>query len=122
MTVIGITTPRKFPMKGGRISAHQVEYVRERTCDVAPPVIKILVTHHPLDLPEDYKKRNLVHRARAAVEALSPCVDLMLAGHLHLSSTERRPRVFIRPGIQPFLRRPEPRYPCGIRASRTRSI
>ena len=87
MVVIGVTTPRKFPMKGGRISASQVDYVRQKTCAIAPPIIKVLVTHHPLDLPEDYKRRNLVHRARAAVEALSPCVDLMLAGHLHLSST-----------------------------------
>ena len=87
MAVIGVTTPRKFPMKGGRISASQVDYVRDQTCSIPPPVTKILVTHHPLDLPEDYQKRNLVHRARAAVEVLSPCVDLMLAGHLHLSST-----------------------------------
>jgi hypothetical protein len=49
--------------------------------------VKVLVTHHPLDLPDNFAKRELVRHARSAVEKLSTCVDLMLAGHIHLSST-----------------------------------
>jgi 3',5'-cyclic AMP phosphodiesterase CpdA len=87
MIVLGVDTPRKIPLKGGRINKRQVEYVLEQTCDSPPHVVKVLVTHHPLDLPAQYGRGTLAGRARTAVEALSPCIDLMLAGHLHLSST-----------------------------------
>jgi hypothetical protein len=46
------------------------------------------VTHHPFDLPENYKGRSLVGRAAMAMERLLSCgVDLLLAGHMHLSHT-----------------------------------
>ncbi len=87
MIVAGLSTPRVFPMKGGRISAEQVEQVRQLTCGLPPAMVKVLVTHHPLDVPAPLRRAALVHRARAGVMALAPCIDLMLAGHLHLSST-----------------------------------
>jgi 3',5'-cyclic AMP phosphodiesterase CpdA len=86
IAVTGIATPRVFPLKGGRISAAQVRRIQSRTCNLPSSVVRVLVTHHPLDLPELFRARQLAHRALRAVEALSPCIDLMLAGHLHLSS------------------------------------
>src|SRR6185503_8494053 len=87
MVVVGLNTARKFPVKGGRISAIQVARVRELTCGKPPRMVKVLVTHHPLDLPQRFGRGSLVRLARSAVETLSPCVDLMLAGHIHLSSS-----------------------------------
>lgn len=87
MIVAGVTTPRIIPMKGGLINPGQVDGAIGRMCGDPSPRIKVLVTHHPLDLPENFTKRQLAWHARSAVERLSPCVDLMLAGHLHLSST-----------------------------------
>ncbi len=87
MVVTGISTPRIFPMKGGRVSRAQLSRIRARTCDLPREVVRVLVTHHPLDLPEQFRRRQLVRKAARAVEILSPCIDLMLAGHLHLSST-----------------------------------
>jgi len=50
--------------------------------------VKVIVTHHPFDLPAGHDEDDLVGRARMAVEALAACcVDLFLAGHLHISHT-----------------------------------
>ena len=87
MIVTGVATPRVVPMKGGRISATQVARIEKTTSQDPPNRVKVLVTHHPLDLPENFRKSQLVGHARTAVEKLSCSVDLMLAGHLHLSST-----------------------------------
>ncbi len=50
-------------------------------------MVKIVVTHHPFDLPKDHREGDLVAgRARIAMEALaSGGVDVFLAGHLHVS-------------------------------------
>ena len=86
MIVAGVSTPRVIPMKGGRINAKQVAHI-EKTMSDQSGRVKVLVTHHPLDLPENFRKRQLVGHAGTAVEKLSCSVDLMLAGHIHLSST-----------------------------------
>src|SRR5882672_1825530 len=52
----------------------------------APGLIKIIVTHHPFDLPDDYDARHLVGRAKRAMAQLASVgADLFLAGHLHVS-------------------------------------
>ncbi len=87
MIVMGINTPRVIPIKGGRINQRQIKRVQQAMCGAPPDVARVLVTHHPLDLPGRYRKSALAGRARLAVETLSQCCDLMIAGHLHLSST-----------------------------------
>jgi 3',5'-cyclic AMP phosphodiesterase CpdA len=62
--------------------------MRERFGASEPGAVRIVVTHHPFDLPEGLGERNLVGRARMAMEALAGCgADLFLAGHLHVSHT-----------------------------------
>ena len=47
---------------------------------------RVIVTHHPFDLPENFDKDDLVDRAPQALQMFSECgVDLLLAGHLHAS-------------------------------------
>ena len=87
IAVMGTDTPRIFPPKGGRISARQIARVQEEVCGLGEHVVKILVTHHPLDLPEKFRRNHLVRKASRAVTTLSSCVDLLIAGHIHLSST-----------------------------------
>ena len=87
MIVIGVNTPRKIPFKGGRINKVQIRRVQDTACNLMGKRTRILITHHPLDLPDKFKSRALARHADAAVEALAPCLDLMLAGHIHLSST-----------------------------------
>lgn len=88
IAVVGISTARSLTIKGGRINRAQVAWLREKYCSVAPNVVKILVTHHPFDLPEGHEERDLVGRAKMAIRELSACgADLFLAGHLHVSHT-----------------------------------
>ncbi len=88
IAVLGVSTARSFTIKGGRINQDQVDWMRERLCSFEPEVVKIVVTHHPFDLPEGHDERNLVGRARMAMERLADCgSDMFLAGHLHVSHT-----------------------------------
>ena len=86
IAIVGVNTARSMTIKGGRINREQVVWIREKFCALGPEVIKIVVTHHPFDLPEGRDDRDLVGRARMTMEELSTCgVDLFLAGHLHIS-------------------------------------
>src|ERR1700681_2771814 len=88
IAVAGCNTARSLTWKGGRINQAQVSRIAERMWSLGPDITKILVTHHPFDLPENYKARSLVARASMAMEQLLSCgVDLLLAGHMHLSHT-----------------------------------
>jgi 3',5'-cyclic AMP phosphodiesterase CpdA len=88
IAVLGLNTARSLTIKGGRINESQIEWAREKLCDIKPKVVKMVVTHHPFDVPEGHDERNLVGRARLAMEALAGCgADLLLAGHLHVSHT-----------------------------------
>jgi hypothetical protein len=50
---------------------------------VDPRLIKIIVTHHPFNLPDAYGDEHLVGRAAAAMA--QACRRRPLAGHLHVS-------------------------------------
>ena len=88
LAVLGVNTARSLTIKGGRINEEQIEWMRERLSEVDPGAVKVVVTHHPFDLPEGHDERQLVGRARLAMETLASCgADLFLAGHLHVSHT-----------------------------------
>jgi 3',5'-cyclic AMP phosphodiesterase CpdA len=86
IAVIGVNTARSLTFKGGRINAEQIAGIRKTLCTIDDRVIKIIVTHHPFDLPASFGKGQLVGRAKLAMETLADCgADLLLAGHLHTS-------------------------------------
>ena len=88
LAVLGINTARSLTIKGGRINEEQIDWMRERLSAANPDSTKVIVTHHPFDLPEGHNERNLVGRARLAMGTLADCgADLFLAGHLHISHT-----------------------------------
>lgn len=88
IAVMGVNTARSLTIKGGRINEEQVAWMSERLCACNPEVVKLVVTHHPFDLPEGHDESNLLGRARMAMEALASCgADVFLAGHLHTSHT-----------------------------------
>ncbi len=89
VVVLGINTARSLIWKNGRINIRQIARIEERFCEVSGRV-KILVTHHPFDLPEDYRARDLVGRAPQAMARMARCnIDLLLAGHFHISHSGR---------------------------------
>lgn len=88
MAVQGLNTARSFTWKNGRINAAQVATVRRRFEALSPGVVKIVVTHHPLDLPSRFGDEHLVGRATELMPTLAQCgVDVFLAGHYHISHT-----------------------------------
>jgi 3',5'-cyclic AMP phosphodiesterase CpdA len=88
LAILGINTARSLTIKDGRVNERQVAKMRERLCPFSDEVTKIIVTHHPFDLPEGHAEAELVGRARMAMKALADCgADVLLAGHLHISHT-----------------------------------
>lgn len=97
VAVIGVNTARSLVFKGGRINRFQVDRLRDKFCSLGEGVVKVVVTHHPFDLPEGYDERDLVGRAQMAVTGLAECgADLFLSGHLHVSHTGHTKRYNIR--------------------------
>jgi 3',5'-cyclic AMP phosphodiesterase CpdA len=87
MAVLGINTARALTFKHGRISELQIDRAQQRLCALPSSIAKVIVTHHPFDLPAGYDSRELVGRAALARQRLAACgCDLLLAGHLHLNA------------------------------------
>ncbi|HEX8117401.1 MAG TPA: metallophosphoesterase family protein, partial [Pyrinomonadaceae bacterium] len=90
MIVAGVNTARSLTSKYGRVNERQVAHLRERMCKHPDEVLKVIVTHHPFDVAEGADEREIVGRARMAMEAFAACgADLLLAGHMHVSRTGR---------------------------------
>ncbi|EYF02967.1 metallophosphoesterase family protein [Chondromyces apiculatus] len=88
IAVLGVNTARALTIKDGRVSWSQIEGIKARMCGLGDEVIKVLVTHHPFDLPEGSHHKKLVGRAREALVALDGCgIDMILSGHLHVTHT-----------------------------------
>jgi 3',5'-cyclic AMP phosphodiesterase CpdA len=89
IAVLGLNTARSFTTKYGRINSTQMGAVAERFEPLGREITKILVTHHPFDLPPGYDDQDqLVGRAERSMNVLAKSgVDLILSGHLHLAHT-----------------------------------
>ena len=84
IAVVGINTARSLTWKGGRVNEAQIEAVRARFEAVPTTLTRIVVTHHPFDLPARPGSGALVGRADKAMAVFARCgVDLLLAGHFH---------------------------------------
>jgi 3',5'-cyclic AMP phosphodiesterase CpdA len=86
MIVVGVNTARSLAVGEGRISERQVERVLQRLATVPAPVLRVIVTHHPFDLPPGVQTRRLLGRSAMAMARLAEAnADLFLSGHLHIS-------------------------------------
>jgi len=86
MIVVGVNTARSWTWGEGRINATQVEGIVAHLAGAPKGLIRIVVTHHPFDLPEGVKETRLLGRAAMAMAKLATAgADLLLAGHLHIS-------------------------------------
>jgi 3',5'-cyclic AMP phosphodiesterase CpdA len=86
IAVLGVNTARSLTFKDGRVNQEQVAAIRARLSGLDPGITRIVVTHHPFDLPDSFGEDDLVHRAPMAMQVFAECgVDLLMAGHLHAS-------------------------------------
>jgi 3',5'-cyclic AMP phosphodiesterase CpdA len=90
IAVIGLNSARSLSFGRGRLNVGQIDRAVGRLRAVDTRVIKIVVTHHPFDLPDAYGAEHLVGRARDAMAEFARVgADLFLAGHLHVSHIGR---------------------------------
>lgn len=88
IAVIGINTARSATFKGGRINREQIAHVQREFHGLPDAVTRIVVSHHPFDVPVGGGEDDLVGRAELAMEAFAGCgVDFFLSGHLHHSAS-----------------------------------
>jgi 3',5'-cyclic AMP phosphodiesterase CpdA len=88
IAVVGVNTARSLVWKDGSINSKQVEHVRSRICGLDERIVKIVVTHHPFDVPKDHDDSEIVDKAERAMLAFAQCgADLLLSGHLHKTNT-----------------------------------
>ena len=86
IAVVGVNTARSLTIKDGRVNKEQVTKIREELAGLDPKITRIVVTHHPFDLPTTFEEQDLVNRAPMAMEVFAECgVDVLLAGHMHVS-------------------------------------
>jgi 3',5'-cyclic AMP phosphodiesterase CpdA len=94
IAVAGVNTARSLTFKGGRINEQQMQRLYERFAPLDRSLMKIVVTHHPFDLPDGHEGARVVGRAEAAIRMFRQCgANIVLSGHLHAShvgSSERR--------------------------------
>ena len=88
IAVLGVNTARALTFKGGRINKEQMKSIERRLKPLGDAVTKVVVTHHPFDVPDESGDVDLVGRARKAMAVFSEC------------------------GVDPALR-PLPRQPVG---------
>jgi 3',5'-cyclic AMP phosphodiesterase CpdA len=87
IVVVGINTARANTFKNGRINERQMSRSLGLLEPCKPSVTRIVVTHHPFDLPENVEGGSLVGQAGIAIAGFTHSrVDLILSGHLHGNS------------------------------------
>jgi 3',5'-cyclic AMP phosphodiesterase CpdA len=89
IAVLGVNTARSLTFKDGRLNEEQVGQIRAQLAGLDPHITRIVVTHHPFDLPEAAKDEEVVGRAQMAMQAFAESgVDVLMAGHLHASHAD----------------------------------
>jgi 3',5'-cyclic AMP phosphodiesterase CpdA len=85
IAILGINTARSWTFKNGRINRDQVARGCARLALSGEHVTRIVVTHHPYDVPGTEDDGNIVGRAQMAMAGFAQCrVDMILSGHLHV--------------------------------------
>jgi 3',5'-cyclic AMP phosphodiesterase CpdA len=86
IAVAGINTARSLTFKDGRINVEQIALLQERFNALDDHITKVVVTHHPFDLPPGVDSGEVVRRARKAMQAFAESgADILLSGHMHAS-------------------------------------
>ena len=83
VAILGLSTARVSHLRNGRIREWQIDHMEELMGRSEAGALRILVTHHPFDLPDSYKKAELI--GSRVIKRVVASVDLLLAGHMHIS-------------------------------------
>lgn len=122
MVVVGINTARSLIFKGGRVNRAQVKRTIELFSEASGKRVRVLVTHHPFDLPGEQDESDLVSRAAMAIADWRGCApDRLLAGTSIGTAPARRPNATISAAATRSSCKPERprRHGCAARAIRS---
>src|ERR1700682_4056399 len=94
IAIVGINTARSLTFKNGRVNRQQVARSCARLEACGENRTRVIVSHHPFDLPETRELHGLVGSERMAMVGFSGCsADRTLSGHINVSHTsESAPR------------------------------
>ncbi|HEX3645737.1 MAG TPA: metallophosphoesterase family protein [Vicinamibacterales bacterium] len=100
MIAVGLNSARSLPLHGGgRLNETQVARAAARLRAAPPGAMRIVVTHHPFDLPAGHRLDGLIGRSGMAMPQLAAAgADLFLAGHLHVSHVGHTAQRYHTPG------------------------
>lgn len=86
IAVLGVNTARSLTFKDGRVNQEQIDQIKQQLAGLPKELTRIIVTHHPFDLPQSFDDDDLVDRAPMAMQVFAESgVDVLMAGHLHAS-------------------------------------
>ena len=89
IAIVGVNTARSLTFKGGRINLEQVRLIAQRFEGLPERVTRLVVTHHPFDVPADGDEGDVLARAPMAMAEFAHAqVDVFLSGHLHQSNID----------------------------------
>jgi 3',5'-cyclic AMP phosphodiesterase CpdA len=84
LAVLALNTARRFTRKNGRLSQAQIATIRRAFDSVPREITKVIITHHPLAVPDREDSLELAGQALAALKAIADAgVHLLLSGHHH---------------------------------------
>lgn len=81
---VGINTVDRFKWQAGRLTSRQLRRACAALSAGSETALRIAVCHHPLDHPQETKKRPIPGARRALRRLLNCGADLILSGHLHV--------------------------------------
>lgn len=85
VSLVGIRTPTARHVTGGRVAPARLLDLRRRLLALAPSA-RVLVAHHPFLAPTWGRHHRLLRGLAATLEVVDEAgVDLLLAGHCHVS-------------------------------------
>jgi len=86
IAVLGVNTARSLTFKDGRVNQEQIDQIKQQLAGLPKELTRVIVTHHPFDLPQSFDDDDLVDRAPMAMQVFAESgVDVLMAGHLHAS-------------------------------------
>lgn len=89
VAVLGISSAHGRTVKGGRITAGDLDGIRSYFGGLDEHVFKVLVIHHHLTKIQALGRHDVARRAQKALDTASDVgVNLILCGHLHISHIE----------------------------------
>ena len=83
MLVVGINTVRITKTIEGRVNKKQIDRVKSILDIKRLPKLKIIVSHHPFNMPVGHLKRPLARARLFWKSHMDSGIDLVLSGHLH---------------------------------------